>query len=229
MSYHSVINTADNRLIRAEARELVLAAAMLWGLTHDMATASKLFPDNKHRQLQFTQLVIPLDNSSIAVLLADTFKHFFRCTKTDGAVIFTDTKKLRIYRKRLEYGQAKKWLLAKNTMQYLWTRSPLAIWYDTIAKTDGELDFSDLYCIKNAESITENMLELAYYLSTYFKVTVRYKPDESPYKLFLDIEDYNKLKKLAEKARKRLQQKLEAGNYIIKQNKGDHNGKENRS
>lgn len=134
--YHSVINTAKNgKLIRAEIREYVLGMALRYGFFNDFQTAARLYPENTHRinQCTFLQLelhpkldiaVSQFGNDLITFMpdfLIQTIASYFKVyINDDETIVFYDTKKFRIYYKRLAYGPDKK-IRLNHTIQYIWT------------------------------------------------------------------------------------------------------------
>ena len=235
MGYYSVKNYAkDGKLTRSELREFVLAIAMQNGFETDKALASRIYYLDEDKRAAFVVLrsYIPKyldkdasDIEKIPLWLTETLRHYYGNTKTEVktepygpdaiCISFFDTKKFRIYRKRLAYGQKKKWRLRDKNMRYLWTPLPLAYWMHEISDPGNKaLDFELFYAVSEAFDVQENMRALSSYLTDICKIENRYLPQKSLFKLYLDDDNYNKLEVLCEAEAKKLKQKLYYGTYI---------------
>ena len=235
MGYESVKNYAkDGRLTRAELREFVLALAMLNGFETDRTLASRIYYLDEDKRAAFVVLrsYIPkyldkdaLDVEKIPVWVTETLRHYYGNTKVEVkkepygpdaiCISFFDTKKFRIYRKRLAYGQKRKWRLRDKNMRYLWTPLPLAYWMHEISDLGNKaLDFELFYAVSEAFDVQENMRALSSYLTDICKIENRYLPQKSLFKLYLDDDNFSKLEVLCEAEAKKLKQKLYYGTYI---------------
>lgn len=170
-SYHSVINTAkNNKLIRAEIRELTLCEIIYSGLirTHFRPEiAETLYPDNQLRQKQCRVLrpscynvnlkpyIDPNRNIDIKNLyyfrfwILDTLKHYYKFnmdSSNSNLHFFYDTKKLRIY-----YDRIYKCVDVKNQIyktrfdkikQYFWTPALLTYIFSCDMATDSVRDYT---------------------------------------------------------------------------------------
>ena len=226
MNYSSVKNTAKNgMIIRADIRELVLALGFYLGFVHNEKRARRLYPHlekeiNIKRQKQYTEMSIfnLSDGSSIKdienvpVWIVETIKYYFKYEQNGTNVYFYDTKKFRIYRNRLQFGQNKEWRLRKNTMQYFWTLSPLTIWYSLCAKKPQRcLSFRYFYCVQNAYNLEENMSAIAKYISEITKITdLEIRGTE----IYFSKSSWKHLKKLINDEALRIKQRLYDGCYI---------------
>lgn len=160
-NYNSVINTAkNNKLIRAELREIVLSLGLVFGLSYDKTMAEYFYPNNKHRQKQFTYLKISneyLQNEFLFELI-NVLKHYYKYVISDNYIIFYDTKKFRIYRKRLEYGQDRKIRLNK-IMRYFWTFLFVTVIWET------KIPLNQIWCINKAYDYNETIEYLNNYIN----------------------------------------------------------------
>lgn len=235
MGYESVKNYAkDGKLTRAELRELVLAIAMQNGFETDKALAARIYYLDEDKRAAFVVLrsYIPkhLDKTApdiekVPVWVTETLSHYYGNTKSDVkkepygpdavCVSFFDTKKFRVYRKRLEYGQKRKWRLRDKNMRYLWTPLPLAYWLHEISDLGNKaLDFELFYAVSEAFDVQENMRALSSYLTDICRIENSYLPQKSLFKLYLSEDSYRKFEALCEAEAKKLKQKLYYGTYI---------------
>lgn len=171
-SYHSVINTAkNNKLIRAEIRELTLCEIIYSGLIKAIPGSEvieTLYPDNQLRQKQckllrphyynsfFKPYVDPDKDIAVKNLyylrfwVLDTLKHYYKFN-TDSSFssfhFFYDTKKLRIY-----YDRIYKCVDVKNQVyktrfdkikQYFWTPALLAYLFSCDMVTESTEDYTN--------------------------------------------------------------------------------------
>lgn len=181
-SYHSVKNTAkNNKLIRAEEREIILCLALKYGLFHDEEMAKRIYPENMWnlRVPQFTYLKVPIKPdldfhyyphattmaTKIAILKRNAIKD------DNGNWIIYDTKRLRIYRKRLEYGRDKKWRL-NSTFQYLWTPLLLVFLMDGYISNEHRIYLSECCFWRIADNKTETYEYLKKYLKEVCDLTL---------------------------------------------------------
>ena len=235
MSYESVKNYAkDGKLTRAELREFVLAIAMLNGFETDKVLASRIYYLDEDKRAAFVVLrsYIPkyLDNKAsdiekIPIWVTEALRHYYGNTKSNVkkepynpdavCVSFFDTKKFRVYKKRLEYGHKRKWRLREKNMRYLWTPLPLAYWMHEISDPASKaLDFELFYAVSEAWDVQENMRALSSYLTDICKIENKYLPQKSLFKLYLDDANYEKLEVLCRAEARKLKQKLYYGTYI---------------
>lgn len=233
-TYTSVKNTAKNgQLLRSEIREIVLAMAIYHGLYHDKDTAERYYPEDIHRQKQFTFMVTceaphPLGHKNLDKLpkwLIDTMKYFFKHEdivyygepfEEDATLTqFYDTKKFRIYAKRMEYGKRKLVRLDKATMQYFWTKLPLALWYCYGEdKANNALDFWNFDIMLRPLSLEDNMREISRYISEICGIPNTYDYEKSTTRLYFSSKDFAKLKETCKEEALRIKQKLYNGAYI---------------
>lgn len=169
--YKSVKNTAKNGiLIRAEFRELVLCYAFLFGLTWDKEIANELYPDNKSRYKQLTILRLPDDldyNHNLPESLRNVIARFLpvleeRFKRHNG--LLYDTKKLRICRDRMQYGE-KREIILDRVINHFWTPL-LLVFIMSYAYKDLQIDLLRLNAVRKAHNPNETLS----YLYTYFKV-----------------------------------------------------------
>ena len=233
-TYTSVKNTAKNgQLLRSEIREIVLAMAIVQGFYHDQKLAQQYYPEDIHRQKQFTFMVTnespyPLGDENLDKLsrwLIDTMKCFFKHEdiayyqepfKADSVFTrFYDTKKFRIYAKRMEYGKRKLIRLDKATMQYFWTKLPLALWYCYAEdEANGALDFWNFDATLRPLSLEDNMREISRYISDVCGIPNTYDYENNPSRLYFSSENFAKLKETCKEEALRIKQKLYNGAYI---------------
>lgn len=233
-TYTYVKNTAKNgQLLRSEIREIVLAMAMVHGFYHDKKLAMQYYPEDIHRQKQFTVLTtceVPysLNNKNLDKLskwLIDTMKCFFKYENTvcyqepyKEISLFTrfyDTKKFRIYAKRMEYGKRKLIRLNKATMQYFWTKLPLALWYCYAEdEVNNALDFWNFDTMLRPLELEDNMREISRYISKICGIPNTYDYEKSETRLYFSSENFAKLKETCKEETLRIKQKLYNGAYI---------------
>ena len=233
-TYTSVKNTAKNgQLLRSEIREIVLAMAIVQGFYHDQKLAQQYYPEDLHRQKQFTFLVTneapySLGDANLDKLsrwLIDTMKHFFKyediayCMEPfkDNTIFtrFYDTKKFRIYAKRMEYGKRKYFRLNKTTMQYFWTKLPLALWYCYAEdEPNAALDFWNFDAMLRPLELEDNMREISRYISEVCGIPNTYDYERSETRLYFSSENFAKLKETCKEEALRIKQKLYDGAYI---------------
>ena len=256
-SYHSVKNTAkNNKLIRAEEREIILCLALKYGLFHDEEMAKRIYPENMWnlRVPQFTYLKVPIKPdpehhyyphattmaTKVAVLKRNAVKG-----SSDKSWIIYDTKRLRIYRKRLEYGRMKQWRL-DHTFQYLWTPLFLVFLMDNYSPDFHTIYLENLYFWHNAKDRNETFKYLTKYLKEVCDLDLTYStsPDSlyNPYPILgpLDSTDIwikfpdREVEKLwvqkANQAYNDFYNKLETGGYLNNhiKNKEQRNGKKSK-
>ena len=188
--YNRVHNTAKNgKLLRNEIREYVLAMSLYYGLKFSKKVAKEIFGSQTNRIKQCTFLNITIDKNllfrgmppvacddliNLPFYLAETFKSYFKLLNQSILdshryyYSYYDTKKLRCYRDRLQYG-VKRRIRLNHTMQYLWTPALLCVlfslgdWYYNESGDDHILDLSDSWMALYADNIAET----ADYLYTY--------------------------------------------------------------
>ena len=235
MTYFSVKNTANNnKLIRAEERELLLCLGLIFGFFHDESMAKQLYDSSEWdlRLPQFTYIPIPRYNSAIVDMNKDFWPiidwttkmafHRYKHYDTDNMIYLYSTKRLRIYRERLEYGRNKNWRLDK-TYRYLWT--PAFLVYLMLGYNPQELTISlkDFYFIEHAE----NKEATVDYLIDYFKRTcdlVLVKNEEADafilekhnydYIIFRNEDAMRPWLIAAFKELNKIHEKLQLGNYL---------------
>lgn len=236
--YSSVRNTAKNgQLIRAEVREMALAIAIAEGFRHDEEFAREHYPDDLRRQKQCTLLAVltlvkadpePDEEENLCRLwiwAKETLKCFFKHEEDslleDDSVMnicctkFYDTKRLRIYAKRMEYGRYRQIRLDKATMQYFWTKLPLALWYEMAkCKDENVLDFARFEAMLRPKSIEENMRAVSAYISDICGIPNDYDPENGRTRLHFSSENSSKLKETCIEEALRIKQKLYDGAYI---------------
>lgn len=233
-TYTSVKNTAKNgQLLRSEIREIVLAMAIYHGFYHDKKLAMQYYPEDLHRQKQFTFMVTNeapylLEDKNLDKLskwLIDTMKYFFKyediiCYEEPFGedsmfTQFYDTKKFRIYAKRMEYGKRKYTRLDKATMQYFWTKLPLALWYCYAEdEVNNALDFWNFDAMLRPLELEDNMREISRYISEVCGIPNTYDYKKSETRLYFSSEDFAKLKQTCKEEALRIKQKLYNGAYI---------------
>lgn len=182
-NYKSVVNTAKNeKLIRADLREYVLALGLYLGFTENKLRAQKLYPNNQRRIKQCTFLntarcesateyptELLSDIDSLHRMLIQTLCCYYKQDKFD----FYDTKKFYHYRNRLEYGKPDKILGIKKidltrTIQYM--ASPVlacmfaakGIW--THVDNVPQLDIRNFDCIRRAYDIKKTDSQIQKYI-----------------------------------------------------------------
>ena len=189
--YKSVINTAKNgKLIRAEFRELVLCYAFLFGLSWDKKIARELYPNNKLRYKQLTILRLPDNlnyNRNLPRDLGNAIKRFLpileeRFRNYNG--LLYDTKKLRIYRNRMQYGEKREIILDK-IINYFWTPL-LLVFIISYAYKDLQIDLLRLNAVKKSYNPNETLS----YLYIYFKVICNLDLESSENTYTAYSEDY---------------------------------------
>lgn len=189
--YKSVINTAKNgKLIRAEFRELVLCYAFLFGLKWNRELANELYPDNKRRYKQFTILEIPKQlelNQKIPKELRNIVKRFLPVLEErfkKHKDILYDTKKLRIYRDRMQFGE-KRLIILDRVINYFWTPL-LLVFIMSYAYKDLFIDLKKLDAVKNSYNPNDTLS----YLNLYFEgvCNLRLESSENTYAAY--VKDY---------------------------------------
>lgn len=189
--YESVKNTAKNgKLIRAEFRELVLCYAFLFGLTWDKEIARELYPNNKLRYKQLTILRLPNSleyDCNLPKNLKEAIRRFLpileeRFKKHDE--LLYDTKKLRIYRDRMQFGNERK-IILDRVINHFWTPL-LLIFIVSYAYKDLEIDLLRLNAVRNSHNPNDTLS----YLYTYFKVICNLDLESSKNTYTAYLEDY---------------------------------------
>lgn len=180
-SYVSVVNTAkDKKLLRHRIREIVLAIALTVGFHKNEKRARQIYGDNERRVSQCTflyakSIVCPQHkrefSNKMYELPAAMYKTVRQYFKNNGTELY-DTKKFRIYCKRLEYGPKNRHGIRKialrRTIQYMSTPL-LACMFglfggNVLTKQGAHLDISCLDFFKRAYSKKETVREIQKYL-----------------------------------------------------------------
>ena len=144
--YYSVKNTAKNgQLIRADRRDYILTLLLIYGGYHILHNPNvpdemkqdfynDFYPDNKLRQKQFSILFFPVDKLKVKYYNNDygnfltylskvaerEFNYSNNVFNNYEYEFFFDTRKLRAYLDRLEWGVGKKWRF-QRTLTFLWS------------------------------------------------------------------------------------------------------------
>lgn len=225
-SYYSVINTAKNgKLIRAEIREYVLGMALFFGFYKNRSQAGILYPNNEHRIEQCTFLdlykQIPLDQFvpdpliKTAAAVIKTIGTYFKKRYEDEHVLkLYDTKKFRIYNKRLRYGPKKK-ITLKKTIQYIWTNY-LAMLFCLYGKhTWGPGWCSVSISHFNMYQHAKDRRETDAYIRNYLENIVKAKCHIIDGIIYFECYDeYAAFKELAVEEAVKIYRKLEKGKYL---------------
>lgn len=159
-------NTAKNGLpMRFEIRECVLGLAMVFGFEKDEKIEKLLYPGNEHRQKQCVLLRIPCNITKLskemnylnkAIMVIKRYYHYF---VQDGEYVFYDTKKFRIYYKRMTWGREKKVIL-DNVVQYLRTllvTTMISEYMNNINLVEDKKESSkNMWFVREAKNIDES-------------------------------------------------------------------------
>ena len=242
-NYHSVINTAKNgKLIRAEIREYVLGMALYYGFHKNKEYAKTLYPKDEHRVKQCTFLVLSDDHVpqgliwhyagpacfSIHRYIVTTIRSYFKIAReTPLGIIFYDTKKFRIYYKRLVWGPEKR-ITLKHSIQYIWTNylAVLFCLFGTHQTQDPYyIDISQFHMYALAKDTEETDAYIQRYLMDIVKIPCNVF-DGTIY--FETPEHYQKLWNIVNKEAARICQKLREGGYLDDRKKKDHARRKNK-
>lgn len=245
--YSSVKNTAKNgKLIRAEIREYVLAMGLINGFYQDNEFAQKYYPNNEHRQKQCTLMNIKKaryhndfyvsnDLKNLVLYLTETMRTYYKNhvlvkNKDNYNVLFYDTKKFRIYYKRLRYGREYKVNLS-HTMQYMWTDVLLSLMfvygYD---QKNNCIDLNKFWFYKESVNKKIAAVFLINYLHNVCKIkNITYSCKENNLYFQNTEEIINKVTTNATF----IKNKLVEGKYIhivtLQEKKGENNGEKKRN
>lgn len=240
-NYCSVVNTAKNgKLTRPELREYVLSIGLVYGFCFDPILGPRLYPDNENRQKQFTKIAISktdiIGNKEVKMIdfdlpyyLIEVIKKVYKHFNDSNNLIIYDTKKFRIYRDRLQFGQDRK-IRLNEIFQYLWTPALFTTLYSYrwifVESGITYIRLNDFHFFRNAYDTEETISYIKRYLkevcnlelslkksnvNAYYSIHDEYGP------CIIFPEDYRVRESwdnLAQKTAEYIKNKLEKGKYI---------------
>ena len=228
-SYKSVVNTANNGLlVRSRIREVVLCCGILIGFQKNTVRASYVYKREKsikkctflYAKSMLSPHVQPEMENALINLPSDIFcmlRHYYIYDGSD----FYDTKKFRIYKKRLEHGQpdenGHRKMRLTHVIQYMSTPLLACIFAlyggKIIDPKRDKIDLIPLKSIRYALDKNETGYQIQKYIDTVLKIP-NLTIEDGRYLVFKTEEARKAFWNIANSEAKILHQELEEGGYL---------------